>query len=97
MSKLERRKNRKLQFKINNKLKKVLTKDIFISPCCYCRKAFLISDLTIEHLVPLCLGGTNELSNVDLACGPCNQSRGRDSWFLRRELLKSNYKLKKGN
>lgn len=91
MSKLERRKNRKLQLRINNKLKKSISKVCSIKPCRYCKKVFLISDLTVEHLVPLSWGGTNDISNIDLACGPCNRQRGRESWLLKRQILKAKY------
>ena len=28
---------------------------------------------TLEHVLPLCRGGTDSLDNLVLACGPCNQ------------------------
>ncbi len=31
---------------------------------------------TIDHYVPLSRGGSNALSNLRLACGPCNWRRG---------------------
>lgn len=31
---------------------------------------------TLEHIVPLSRGGTNDLVNLTLACGRCNSSRG---------------------
>ncbi|MFF4652396.1 HNH endonuclease [Streptomyces sp. NPDC001380] len=31
---------------------------------------------TADHIVPLSRGGTNNLSNLRPACGPCNYSRG---------------------
>lgn len=30
----------------------------------------------IEHLTPLSRGGTNDLDNLGLACGPCNNEKG---------------------
>jgi 5-methylcytosine-specific restriction endonuclease McrA len=37
---------------------------------------------TIDHVVPLALGGTNELSNLALAHGPCNSGKGARSTHL---------------
>lgn len=32
---------------------------------------------TIDHLVPRCAGGNNELPNLVLACHPCNNLKDR--------------------
>lgn len=88
---LERKKLRKKRLSINSKLKKRLFRDIFISPCHYCRKVFLINQLTIEHLNPLCLGGDNSDTNIALACAPCNHQKGREAWFAKRRLMKDRY------
>jgi 5-methylcytosine-specific restriction endonuclease McrA len=84
----KRRKNRKAQFKINKNLKKTLFKNIAFAPCYYCKFAFVIDNLTIEHILPRCLGGTNEPNNITLACAPCNQTKGRESWMFKKKLLK---------
>lgn len=76
-----RRKRRKKQAIINQRLKRDLFKDINISPCCYCKYVFLIDNLTIEHIVPLLNNGTNDPENIALACAPCNQEKGRESWM----------------
>jgi 5-methylcytosine-specific restriction endonuclease McrA len=89
MSRKFRRNKRKKQLKINVKLKKKLFSDVAFAPCCYCRNVFFISQLTIEHLVPLSYGGTNDESNIDLACAPCNQKRGRESWFAKKQIMKN--------
>jgi 5-methylcytosine-specific restriction endonuclease McrA len=87
----ERRKQRKKQLRINNQLKRDLYKDISIFPCCYCKKVFLITDLTIEHIIPISFGGLNDPSNIALACGPCNHQRGREAWFAKKQLLKESF------
>lgn len=51
----------------------------------------MIERLTIEHVIPLCLGGTNDPSNIALACGPCNHDRGREAWFQKQEISKKYY------
>jgi 5-methylcytosine-specific restriction endonuclease McrA len=80
----ERRRKRKRQLRINQSLKRKLCNNITSAPCCYCKEIFTIEKLTIEHLVPHILGGTNEESNIALACTTCNQQRGREAWFLRK-------------
>lgn len=91
---ISRRKKRRTQFKINKKIKKSFYKNIAFHPCCYCKSVFLMKDLTVEHLFPLSWGGTNDISNIDLACSPCNQKRGKESWFLKKDMLKEIYNNK---
>lgn len=43
--------------------------------CFYCGKP-LLDDITVEHLLALCYGGKNELSNMVLAHAKCNQMVG---------------------
>ena len=88
MAKLQRRRTRRQQLRVNNKFKKSILKDKLIDICCYCNKAFLVENLTVEHVVPLSWGGTNDISNIDLACAPCNQQRGRESWLMKRDVMK---------
>lgn len=45
--------------------------------CWYCKRSFPLGQLTIEHLLPRSLGGTNAMTNLRWACSPCNQERGR--------------------
>lgn len=82
---------KKQQLKINNKIKKQIAQKRAIVSCCYCKKVFLLDDLTVEHIIPLSWGGTNDSSNVDLACKPCNQQRGRESWILKKQVFKKNF------
>jgi len=42
--------------------------------CAYCQKENLL--LQIEHVVPKAKGGTNRVSNLCLACEPCNKKKG---------------------
>lgn len=44
--------------------------------CWYCRSPFLDLDAsTIDHLVPRSHGGSWSLTNLVLACGPCNEAK----------------------
>ncbi len=46
------------------------------SVCCWCCKHLKREDITLEHLIPKSLGGSNAFENLYLACRHCNQSRG---------------------
>ena len=43
--------------------------------CCYCKEWFPPEQLTIEHLIAKCDGGSNCYENLRLACFPCNHGR----------------------
>jgi hypothetical protein len=43
--------------------------------CQYCDRQFEASQLTIDHLVPLALGGVDETVNYVTACAACNQQK----------------------
>ena len=42
--------------------------------CAYCGQGGM--PLEIEHIVPRSRGGTNRISNLAIACQPCNQAKG---------------------
>jgi 5-methylcytosine-specific restriction endonuclease McrA len=45
--------------------------------CCYCGSRFTKSrPKTLEHVIPLARGGSNELSNLSVACRSCNSAKG---------------------
>jgi 5-methylcytosine-specific restriction endonuclease McrA len=45
--------------------------------CCYCGGPFTKdSQATLDHVIALAAGGSNELSNLTLAHGPCNSAKG---------------------
>lgn len=62
--------------------------------CAYCSKKEV--PLQIEHVVPKARSGSNRISNLTLACGPCNTRKGarsieefvKDSPTLKRILAK---------
>lgn len=47
--------------------------------CCWCGRQLKFKDATIEHNAPLSKGGTNDDSNLALACAGCNSTRGDDA------------------
>lgn len=53
--------------------------------CRYCGSGRLspeqnFSDLQLDHVVPWCYGGGNQLENLVVACGSCNQTKGPKCW-----------------
>lgn len=56
---------------------------MLVGRCIHCRSqhALLldgtpVSGATLEHIVPQCHGGTNDLSNIAVACTRCNSEKG---------------------
>jgi 5-methylcytosine-specific restriction endonuclease McrA len=41
--------------------------------CAYCRTTHV--PLQVEHIIPRARGGSNRVSNLTLACGPCNDAK----------------------
>ncbi|NJP12456.1 MAG: HNH endonuclease [Leptolyngbyaceae cyanobacterium RU_5_1] len=44
--------------------------------CCWCKKQLKDDQMTIEHLTPQSLGGSDSIENLRIACFKCNNSRG---------------------
>jgi 5-methylcytosine-specific restriction endonuclease McrA len=44
--------------------------------CRYCGVRKKLRRLTVDHVVPRSRGGTNSLTNLVLACEPCNRAKG---------------------
>jgi len=49
---------------------------IFTGACTYCGKAVTRQAITVDHVVPLSLGGLDRLDNLTLACARCNSEKG---------------------
>lgn len=48
--------------------------------CQYCgTRLFTAAEATVDHIIPLSLGGGNEDSNLRAACHPCNKTKGQRS------------------
>jgi hypothetical protein len=48
----------------------------FDHQCAYCGRELSDAMLEIEHMTPKIRGGTNELSNLVIACSTCNREKG---------------------
>lgn len=58
--------------------------DAWVGRCIHCNRKLTVEldgsasrDVTIEHLVPQSAGGTDELTNLAVACARCNHHKGR--------------------
>ena len=80
---------RKLRYAISGVVQqKVWTADGF--KCMYCGIAMGKMLLTIDHYIPLELGGENDTSNYLSACRSCNKTKGSaepEEFILRRKCL----------
>ena len=63
-----------------NALKLAITKHG--GKCFYCKTASAeqpsVLEMTIDHVEALAIGGTNDLTNLVVACKPCNQKKGQN-------------------
>ena len=44
--------------------------------CVYCGYRRMASSLDIDHIIPVVRGGSNDSSNLQVICRPCNQRKG---------------------
>ena len=44
--------------------------------CVYCGHRRTASSLEIDHMTPVVRGGSNDVSNLQVICRPCNQRKG---------------------
>lgn len=49
-----------------------------IEVCNMCDHTFPIEELTIDHIVQVALGGTNEIGNLQVLCRPCHIAKDVD-------------------
>lgn len=67
--------HRKLRYEISGFVQqKVWKADSFL--CMYCAKPMGEVPLTIDHFIPLEMGGANDTSNYLSACRKCNKDKG---------------------
>lgn len=48
--------------------------------CIYCDKILDNKNWTLEHITPLCKGGSHTMRNIAIACKSCNQDKGSMSF-----------------
>lgn len=44
--------------------------------CCYCGMVMGFDDVTVEHVMPRAIGGSDEWENMAAACEFCNSAKG---------------------
>lgn len=44
--------------------------------CFYCEKPLIYEEATLDHVVPLSRGGTNNITNLVICCKVCNKAKG---------------------
>lgn len=57
------------------------------SPCYYCGVKLVAKEATMDHIVPICQGGTSTKGNVVPACKACNtakKDRSAAEWALEK-------------
>ncbi|MXW54925.1 MAG: HNH endonuclease [Gammaproteobacteria bacterium] len=60
--------------------------------CNGCREPLSLRHLAVDHIVPRKLGGTHELSNLQLLCASCNSIKGKRSQsYLTKRLQDRNW------
>lgn len=47
--------------------------------CAYCGST---EELTLDHVVPQCKGGSNHITNVICACRKCNSDKAHEDWII---------------
>ena len=57
-------------------LKKKLFGNTLVKRCCFCKRWVSFGLATLEHMVPLSLGGDWSIENLRVSCKSCNSERG---------------------
>lgn len=66
-----------MNFKKQEREKRLLIlRSFFGNICWYCGIRLENRIVNIDHIRPRSTGGTDELDNLALACGPCNYTKG---------------------
>lgn len=50
-------------------------------PCFVCQKHVKEGNATLEHIIPLSKGGSNDIENLSISHYQCNKARGSDENF----------------
>lgn len=76
---LPQNKGKAMNSKQKQKKKEKLV-EYYGSFCYWCGSYFPVKELTLDHLNPKSLGGSNSFENLRLACRDCNQTRGNSPY-----------------
>jgi 5-methylcytosine-specific restriction endonuclease McrA len=57
-------------------IRKIIAPWVFFRHGSICAKCGATEDLTIDHIIPMARGGTNDLENLQILCRKCNSSKG---------------------
>jgi 5-methylcytosine-specific restriction endonuclease McrA len=89
-SSLKRRsKEYEVEFKISlTEIRRLLYKS-YGSPCIYCDKILVVSNMACDHIIPLSMGGGSIIKNLHIVCGRCNTRKGPLTDKDYKKLLKS--------
>lgn len=69
-------------------------RSVWVGKCLHCGSKLVIGDdgrslgeATLEHIFPEAQGGTNEVTNLAVACGRCNREKGKRHDHTKGEAL----------
>jgi len=65
--------------------------------CAYCFGSFDSTGYHVEHIIPLCVGGTNKIDNLCLSCPKCNLIAGKkyfSTFEAKRSFIQKRRKVK---
>lgn len=58
--------------KINQRTRRAVF-DKYVGRCAYCGRILQYKDMAVDHIVPLHLGGADDISNYNPSCRSCNR------------------------
>ncbi|MGC3818621.1 HNH endonuclease [Acinetobacter sp. G11] len=61
---------------VRQPLPRVIRETIFNRDGCICKHCGSTSDLTVDHIIPVIHGGSDELDNLQTLCRSCNSKKG---------------------
>lgn len=76
LARMERRRARLREAPGNYTSSQILAMLIEQAYCCFACNAEIAGCYSIDHIIPLSKGGSNDISNIQLLCKNCNSSKG---------------------